>query len=144
MVYYHKFNDQWHISFETYDVHQYNVLNILNSAALNAFKQPVLHNETCGRRNRAWALDQSRHHCQAAWGVYRGRYRAGRLYRNPDNSSARECVRCLTNAILTQPVTSLIGPNARTSSEAHCLRPKHDSLCVDGGARSGREDPDMP
>jgi hypothetical protein len=27
MVYYHKFNDQWHISFETYDVHQYNVLN---------------------------------------------------------------------------------------------------------------------
>ena len=22
MVYYHKFNDQWHISFETYDVHQ--------------------------------------------------------------------------------------------------------------------------
>ena len=39
LVYYHKFNDQWHISFETYDVHQYNVLNILNSAALNAFNK---------------------------------------------------------------------------------------------------------
>jgi hypothetical protein len=39
MVYYHKFNDQWHISFETYDIHQYNVLNILNSAALSAFNK---------------------------------------------------------------------------------------------------------
>jgi len=37
LTYYHKFNDQWHISFETYDIHQYNVINILNPAALNAF-----------------------------------------------------------------------------------------------------------
>jgi hypothetical protein len=37
MTYYHKFNDQWHISFETYDIHQYNVLNVNNAAALAAF-----------------------------------------------------------------------------------------------------------
>jgi hypothetical protein len=37
ITYYHKFNDQWHISFESYDVHQNNVLNILNPAALAAF-----------------------------------------------------------------------------------------------------------
>jgi len=37
LTYYHKFNDQWHFSFETYDIHQYNVLNILNPAALTAF-----------------------------------------------------------------------------------------------------------
>jgi Putative beta-barrel porin-2, OmpL-like. bbp2 len=36
-TYYHKFNDQWHISFEVYDVHQYNVLNQLNPAALAAW-----------------------------------------------------------------------------------------------------------
>jgi hypothetical protein len=34
---YHKFNDQWHISFETYNEHQNNVLNINNPAALAAF-----------------------------------------------------------------------------------------------------------
>jgi len=36
-TYYHKFNDQWHISVEAYDIHQYNVINILNPAALAAF-----------------------------------------------------------------------------------------------------------
>jgi Putative beta-barrel porin-2, OmpL-like. bbp2 len=30
MTYYHKFNDQWHISFETYNLHQNNVPNALN------------------------------------------------------------------------------------------------------------------
>jgi Putative beta-barrel porin-2, OmpL-like. bbp2 len=34
---YHKFNDQWHISFETYNLHQNNVLNANNPAALAAF-----------------------------------------------------------------------------------------------------------
>src|ERR1700681_1135077 len=34
---YHKFNDQWHISFETYNEHQNNVLNANNPAALAAF-----------------------------------------------------------------------------------------------------------
>jgi hypothetical protein len=38
ITYYHKFNDQWHISIESYDVHQYNVLNANNSAALAAFQ----------------------------------------------------------------------------------------------------------
>ena len=32
MTYYHKFNDQWHISFETYNLHQNNVPNALNPA----------------------------------------------------------------------------------------------------------------
>jgi hypothetical protein len=36
-TYYHKFNDQWHISFEAYDVHQNNVININNQAAALAF-----------------------------------------------------------------------------------------------------------
>jgi hypothetical protein len=34
---YHKFNEQWHISFETYNEHQNNVLNINNPTALAAF-----------------------------------------------------------------------------------------------------------
>ena len=34
---YHKFNEQWHISFETYNEHQDNVINLNNPAALNAF-----------------------------------------------------------------------------------------------------------
>src|ERR1700738_2563360 len=33
---YHKFNDQWHISFETYNLHQNNVLNANNPAAVAA------------------------------------------------------------------------------------------------------------
>ena len=36
-TWYHKFNDQWHISIESYDIHQYNVLNVNNPAALAAF-----------------------------------------------------------------------------------------------------------
>lgn len=36
-TYYHKFNDTWHISVEAYDVHQNNVLNATNPAALAAF-----------------------------------------------------------------------------------------------------------
>ncbi|WP_024511706.1 outer membrane beta-barrel protein [Bradyrhizobium sp. ARR65] len=38
LTYYHKFNDQWHISFETYNEHQSNVLNINNPAALAAYQ----------------------------------------------------------------------------------------------------------
>jgi hypothetical protein len=37
LTYYHKFNDQWHISFETYNEHQNNVLNANNPAAVAAF-----------------------------------------------------------------------------------------------------------
>jgi hypothetical protein len=37
ITYYHKFNDQWHISFESYNLHQNNVLNANNPAALAAF-----------------------------------------------------------------------------------------------------------
>lgn len=36
LTYYHKFNDQWHISFETYNEHQNNVPNVLNPAVFNA------------------------------------------------------------------------------------------------------------
>jgi hypothetical protein len=36
MTYYHKFNDQWHISFETYNEHQNNVPNLLNPAVFNS------------------------------------------------------------------------------------------------------------
>jgi Putative beta-barrel porin-2, OmpL-like. bbp2 len=32
VTYYHKFNDQWHISFETYNLHENNVPNALNPA----------------------------------------------------------------------------------------------------------------
>jgi hypothetical protein len=35
LTYYHKFNDQWHISFETYNEHQNNVPNLLNPAVFN-------------------------------------------------------------------------------------------------------------
>jgi Putative beta-barrel porin-2, OmpL-like. bbp2 len=38
LTYYHKFNDQWHISFESYNLHQNNVLNATNPAALAAFQ----------------------------------------------------------------------------------------------------------
>jgi Putative beta-barrel porin-2, OmpL-like. bbp2 len=34
VTYYHKFNDQWHISFETYNLHQNNVPNALNPAVV--------------------------------------------------------------------------------------------------------------
>jgi hypothetical protein len=37
LTYYHKFNEQWHVSFETYNLHQNNVLNANNPAALAAF-----------------------------------------------------------------------------------------------------------
>jgi hypothetical protein len=36
-TYYHKFNDQWHISFESYNEHQNNVLNVNNLVANNIF-----------------------------------------------------------------------------------------------------------
>jgi hypothetical protein len=36
-TYYHKFNDQWHISIESYNEHQNNVLNVLNPAAMAIF-----------------------------------------------------------------------------------------------------------
>jgi Putative beta-barrel porin-2, OmpL-like. bbp2 len=36
-TYYHKFNDQWHISIESYSEHQNNVLNVLNPSALAIF-----------------------------------------------------------------------------------------------------------
>jgi hypothetical protein len=35
-TYYHKFNDQWHISIESYNEHQNNVANVLNPTALAA------------------------------------------------------------------------------------------------------------
>jgi hypothetical protein len=37
ITYYHKFNDQWHVSFESYNLHQNNVLNANNPAAVAAF-----------------------------------------------------------------------------------------------------------
>jgi Putative beta-barrel porin-2, OmpL-like. bbp2 len=37
LTYYHKFNEQWHISIETYNEHQNNVLNANNPAAMAAF-----------------------------------------------------------------------------------------------------------
>jgi hypothetical protein len=43
LTYYHKFNDQWHLAFETYNEHQNNVLNANNPiavAALNAGGTP--------------------------------------------------------------------------------------------------------
>ena len=33
-TYYHKFNDHWHIAFETYNLHQNNVPNVTNPAAV--------------------------------------------------------------------------------------------------------------
>jgi hypothetical protein len=38
LTYYHKFNDHWHISFETYNEHQNNVLNQNNPTAFAAFE----------------------------------------------------------------------------------------------------------
>jgi hypothetical protein len=35
LTYYHKFNDRWHISFETYNEHQNNVPNLLNPTVTN-------------------------------------------------------------------------------------------------------------
>ncbi len=42
VTYYHKFNDQWHISFEVYNEHQNNVPNAINPAALAAFAAEAL------------------------------------------------------------------------------------------------------
>jgi hypothetical protein len=36
LTYYHKWNDQWHIAFETYNLHQNNVPNALNPLVTNA------------------------------------------------------------------------------------------------------------
>jgi hypothetical protein len=36
LTYYHKFNDQWHISFETYNLHENNVPNLNNPTAVAA------------------------------------------------------------------------------------------------------------
>jgi hypothetical protein len=38
ITYYHKFNEYWHIAFESYNLHQNNVLNATNPAALAAFQ----------------------------------------------------------------------------------------------------------
>jgi Putative beta-barrel porin-2, OmpL-like. bbp2 len=38
ITYYHKFDDYWHIAFETYNLHQNNVLNANNPAAIAAFQ----------------------------------------------------------------------------------------------------------
>lgn len=37
LTYYHKFNEQWHISFEAYNLHQNNVMNANNPAAMAAY-----------------------------------------------------------------------------------------------------------
>ena len=50
--------------------------------------QPVLHNQACRRRDRAWPLHQSRHHRQAAWRLNRGRYAAGRVHRSQGRPAA--------------------------------------------------------
>ena len=39
--------------------------------------QPVLHDQACGRRHRAWPLHQSRHHRQATRRLDRGRTQPG-------------------------------------------------------------------
>jgi hypothetical protein len=39
VTYYHKFNDQWHLSFETYNLHQNNVANLNNPTTLNIIAQ---------------------------------------------------------------------------------------------------------
>jgi Putative beta-barrel porin-2, OmpL-like. bbp2 len=36
-TYYHKFNDQWHIAFETWNIHEFNVPNLNNPTAAAAF-----------------------------------------------------------------------------------------------------------
>ncbi len=36
-TYYHKFNDQWHVSFEQYDIHESQVPNLNNAYTLNAY-----------------------------------------------------------------------------------------------------------
>jgi hypothetical protein len=51
----------------------------------------VLHDEARRRGHRAWLIHQPRHHRQATWRVYRGRYPARRVYRVPDCSAARGC-----------------------------------------------------
>jgi hypothetical protein len=38
ITYYHKFDDYWHIAFETYNLHQNNVLNANNPAGIAAFQ----------------------------------------------------------------------------------------------------------
>ena len=54
--------------------------------------QPVLHHQAGRRRDRAWPVDQSRHHRQATWRVDRGRYPARRVHRIQDHSAARRCI----------------------------------------------------
>ena len=53
--------------------------------------QSVLHDQARRRGHRAWPVHQPRHHRQATWRVYRGRYAAWRVHRIQDRSAAWGC-----------------------------------------------------
>ena len=61
----------------------------------------ILHDETCRRRHRTWALHQSRHHRQATWRLDRGRYEGRRIRGNQGHFAARLRI-CLMSAIGTK------------------------------------------
>ena len=44
--------------------------------------QSILYDQASRRRHRPRPFHKSRYHCQAAWRLDRGRYAAGRIYRN--------------------------------------------------------------
>jgi two-component system NtrC family sensor kinase len=46
----------------------------------------------CWRRNRPRPFHQPRHHRQATWRLYRGRYATRRVHRNPGDFAALGCV----------------------------------------------------
>ena len=56
-TYYHKFNDQWHISIEIYNEHQNNVLNALNPAGAGRVSPPA------ARRSRRNTCRSTRRSC---------------------------------------------------------------------------------
>jgi hypothetical protein len=48
----------------------------------------LLHDQTSRRGHRPWPLDYSRHHREATFRVYRGRYKARRVHRGQNYSAA--------------------------------------------------------
>ena len=82
--------------------------------------QPVLHDQACGGRDRAWPLDQSRHHRQATWRLDRGRHAAGRVHRASDHSAARGCI----------PTQCALKSAVACSRLAHKLRSTSNFLAI--------------
>jgi hypothetical protein len=76
--------------------------------------QSILHDEAGRGRDRARPVYQSRHHRQTAFGVYRDRVAARRVYRGPHCPAAGGCVHCRGTSVT--PAAGAISPRGRMRS----------------------------